>query len=186
MNIEIVAPSHPLRTDFFKTRARDRTTSIFVGYLNSPPDPRIGAKVADQIDAGRSYFGVRWNFILKVDGTIEHARGWRTIPAAPSKPAWLAQECISIGIVGGIDWSLKHANTITPEQEASLEALMQHLANTLQVPLEVTDRVTDLYAPEEVFKQGFEAVEEWREERLREREETALSEMLEEDAENEG
>lgn len=127
----------------FRTRQRDVTESIFVGYLNTPPDPRIDVKVIDEFDACHHHFGCTWHYLIKVDGTVEAGRDLLTIGAQP-KRSGLKLRCISIGIVGGRDSeTYELTDTITTEQEASLEALMQWLADTLQVSLEVEDRVTD-------------------------------------------
>jgi N-acetylmuramoyl-L-alanine amidase len=170
-----------LRTSLFKTRERDQTTSIFLSYINSPPEPRICANVIDQYDCHKGSFGIGWHFLVRMDGTIEQGRDLMTIAAHPRNPWHLQQTCISIGVVGGRNAeTFEVENTLTPEQDESIEWLMQHLADELQVPLEVEDRVTDQFAPNEVFLRGWDAVKQWREERRLEREAMMIDEIEQE------
>jgi hypothetical protein len=55
-------------------------------------------------------------------------------------PTWAHHDHIAIGVVGGLelDGTMKANETL--EQEEALEELMQALADTLNVPLEVTDQ----------------------------------------------
>lgn len=143
MSVHIEPAPSNLRAQMFRTRERDSTDTIFVSYTNTPPDPRIDVRVMDDFDAHAGHFGLTYHYLIKTDGTIQEGRPIMTIAAQPKNLA-IKLHCIAIGIVGGRDpETYELEDTITTEQEASLEDLMQHLADTLQVELTVEDRVTD-------------------------------------------
>lgn len=106
-------------------------------YTDSLNDPRIDAAFIDKLDAKRSYFGATYHYIIRTSGVIEIARDPRTRSSAGKRH--LHRDHIYIGVVGGLEPDGKQSANETPEQEASLEWLMQALADTLGVPLEVTD-----------------------------------------------
>jgi hypothetical protein len=138
---EIVPAQSTLRVDLFKTRSRERTTGIYLSYLNCPADPRIDARVIDEYDACKFNFGCTWNCIVKLDGTIEAGRDFEIIPAQPRRSIdrWYT---IAIGVVGGrsLEPPFKIEDTLTPEQHDAIEWLLQECADRVGNPLEVTDR----------------------------------------------
>ena len=131
-----------LRTDHFATRERPSTQSLWVRYTNTVNDPRIDAAFLDPLDGKKGYFGLAYHYIIRTNGHIEIGRDPRTISSVGKRHLQPSQ--IVIGIVGGLslgvsDTSVQQAANETPEQEAALEWLMQALADTLMVPLEITD-----------------------------------------------
>ena len=105
-------------------------------------DPRIDAAFLEPIDSKKGFFGLTYHYIIRTNGHIEIGRNPKTISSAGKRHLQHSQ--IVIGIVGGLSFdadnnSVKQVANETPEQEASLEWLMQALADTLRVPLEVTD-----------------------------------------------
>ena len=126
-----------LRTDFFKTRERPSTQSLWVRYTNTVNDSRIDAAFLDPLDGKRGYFGLTYHYIIRTNGHIEIGRDPKTISSVGKRHLQPSQ--IVIGIVGGLSLDAKQEANETPEQEAALEWLMQELADTLMVPLEVTD-----------------------------------------------
>ena len=142
-----------LRTDFFKTRERPSTQSLWVRYTNTVNDPRIDAAFLDPLDSKKGYFGLTYHYIIRTNGHIEIGRDPKTISSVGKRHLQPSQ--IVIGIVGGLsfgvsgpspaakrhpsDISVQQAANETPEQEAALEWLMQALADTLNCELEVTD-----------------------------------------------
>jgi hypothetical protein len=100
-------------------------------------DPRIDAAFLDLIDSKKGYFGLTYHYIIRTNGQIEIGRDPKTISSVGKRHLQPSQ--IVIGIVGGLSLDAKQEANETPEQEAALEWLMQALADTLMVPLEVTD-----------------------------------------------
>ena len=136
-----------LRTDHFATRERPSTQSLWVRYTNTVNDPRIDAAFLDPLDGKKGYFGLTYHYIIRTNGHIEIGRDPKTISSVGKRHLQPSQ--IVIGIVGGLslgvsgpspsDISVQQAANETPEQEVALEWLMQALADTLMVPLEITD-----------------------------------------------
>lgn len=109
-----------------------------VHYTHTINDPRVDAAFLDEIDCGKGYFGVAYNYLIRTNGVIEVARDPRTISSIG--PRHLHPTHIAIGVVGGLELDGSIRANDTPEQEHALEELLQALADTLQVPLEVEDR----------------------------------------------
>lgn len=146
--MHIVPASKILRTDMFKTMERPETTGVFVAYTRTIADPRIDAAFFDTIHCQRGYFGGLWHYVVRLDGTVEIGRGPRTI-SSYSSDSFYAETQIYIGIVGGRDFDTgDFKQTVTPEQDAAVEELIQAIANALNVELEVVSRV-DLAADAE-------------------------------------
>jgi hypothetical protein len=79
---------------------------------------------------------------VKTTGNIEIGRDPLT-KSPRTRQRRLHNTAIFIGFVGGLDPETGYrANTITDEQDASLEWLMQAISDSLGVPLEVTDMLT--------------------------------------------
>jgi hypothetical protein len=179
--LQIESSPSTLRVDLFKTREREHTKGIFVGYLNTPPDPRICVEVMDEYDCCHGNFGVRHHFIVKTDGTVQVGRDIRTV-AAHSRTQFDRWEQVAIGVVGGRNPDTYTVeDTLTDAQAAAIEELLQYCADTLGVPLEVHDKVTDRIVPEEVRKGGWQAAEAWREERRLQREREEQQALLEDE-----
>ena len=137
--MKISRATSPLRTEYFQTVQRETTRSTCVQYTGTAPDPRIDAAFLDLEAARQGFFGIVWHYIVKTDGTIEIARDPRT-RSSRVKSYFANTEAIHIGIVGGVDpETCGHTETITPEQDAAVEWLMQAISNALNVPLEVFD-----------------------------------------------
>lgn len=131
-----------LRTNLFKTSLREQTTRIVLNYTGHVPDPRIDAQYIDHSDACRSYLGITHHYLVKTTGNIEIGRDPLT-KSPRTRQRRLHNTAIFIGFVGGLDPETGYrANTITDEQDASLEWLMQAISDSLGVPLEVTDMLT--------------------------------------------
>lgn len=75
--------------------------------------------------------------MIRTNGMIEIGRDPLTVSSAGKRHR--QHDHIYIGVVGGLEPNGKQAANETAEQEASLEWLMQSLADTLGVELEVTD-----------------------------------------------
>ena len=135
--MHIARSAQPLRTDLFPTVQREVTRSICIQYTGTAPDPRIDSSFLDWDAARQGFFGVTWHYVVLLDGTIEIARDPKT-RSSRVKSFLATAEALHIGIVGGVDpETCEHAETITPEQDAAVEWLMQAIANALNVPLEV-------------------------------------------------
>lgn len=131
-----------LRTNLFKTSEREQTTRIVLNYTSHVPDPRIDAQYIDHSDARRSYLGITHHYLVKTTGDIEIGRSPLT-KSPRTRQRRLHNTAIFIGVVGGLDPETGYrANTITDEQDASVEWLMQSISDSLGVPLEVTDMLT--------------------------------------------
>ncbi len=137
----VTTPRKPIRTDFFTTRERPSTLGCWIRYTGTLNDPRIDAVFIDDLDGKKKYFGCTYHYLIRSDGTIELGRDPKTISSVGKKHVQPHQ--IVIGVVGGLAFgdngSVDQAATDTPEQEASVEWLLQALADTLNVPLEITD-----------------------------------------------
>lgn len=128
-----------LRTELFPTLPRESTESLSIAYTNTAADPRIDAAAIDAFDAQKSVFGILFHYVIKIDGTIEIGRDPRTRSTRTRNHA-ATMSAIHVGVVGGLDPETgDRAQTTTPEQEGAVEWLMQKLADTLNVPLEVHD-----------------------------------------------
>lgn len=128
----------PLRTSFFKTREREKTSSIGVQYVGTLADPRFTANDIDAIHCARGAFGVNFHYIIRLDGTVEIGRNPRTISTRTRN--WFAQqEGIAIGLIGGFDEEARRVQTTTPEQARAVELLIQAIADALNTPLEIHD-----------------------------------------------
>lgn len=131
-----------LRTNLFKTSEREQTTRIVLNYTSHVPDARIDAHYIDHSDACRSYLGITHHYLVKTTGAIEIGRDPLT-KSPRTRQRRLHNSAIFIGVVGGLDPETGYrANTITDEQDASVECLMQAISDSLSVPLEVTDMLT--------------------------------------------
>ena len=130
-----------LRTEHFQTIKRERTNKLLLTYTGHVPDPRIDAHYVDSSDAMKSYFGITYHYIIKTNGDIEVGRNPLTCSTG-SRQKRFQKGAIFIGIVGGLAAETGYRkDTITPEQEASLEWLMQVISNNLEVELEVVDYI---------------------------------------------
>jgi len=89
------------------------------------------------MNAKSGYFGCVWHFIVKTDGSIETGRDPRTISSVGNRAN--QPEQIVIGVVGGLSLEGDLVANHTPEQDASVEWLLQTVADTLNVPLLITD-----------------------------------------------
>ena len=128
-----------LRTYLFKTSEREQTNRLVLTYTNHVPDPRIDAHYIDLTDAQRSYLGINAHYIVKTNGDIERGRDPHT-KSTRSRQKNLIDNAIFIAVVGGRDAETGYrAATITDEQDASVEWLMQAISDSLGVPLEITD-----------------------------------------------
>lgn len=128
-----------LRTALFATRERTETTDVVISYTDTVPDPRIDAAFMDWFDARKYYLGAAFHYIVKTDGTVEIARNPRTISSRVNRQD--QGHSIIIGLVGGRDEDGLRVTTINPAQREAVEELLQGLADTLQVPLGVTDYI---------------------------------------------
>jgi hypothetical protein len=128
-----------LRTNLFKTSEREQTNRVVLTYTNHVPDPRIDAHYIDLTDAQRSYLGINAHYIVKLNGDIERGRDPHT-KCTRSRQKNLIDNAIFIAVVGGRDAETGYrAATITGEQDASVEWLMQAISDSLGMPLEVSD-----------------------------------------------
>lgn len=137
--MKITRATNLLRVDLFATRERDQTTDVVVSYTDTIPDPRIDADFLDYADARRNYFGATYHYVIKTSGQIEIARDPRTISSRVRKID--QPHSILIGVVGGRDEDGNRISTINPAQREAVEVLLQSLADSLQVPLGVTDYI---------------------------------------------
>jgi len=91
----------------------------------------------------KASFSCLFHYVIRTSGLIEIGRHPATV-STRSRELQRLHFGLHIGIVGGIDPETgARMHTITPEQEASVEYLMQRLADYLQEPLEVHDHIAD-------------------------------------------
>ena len=158
--MNVIPATSLLRSDLFETRDRVTTTDVCVAYTDTTADPRIDAAYLDYTDAKRRYLGLTFHYIIKVDGSVEIGRN----PSAISSrlPRQDQPTAILIGVVGGRDAAGKRITTVTDAQRDSVEALLQALADALQVSLGVTDYVADKQERDALIQQeeADEALEE--------------------------
>lgn len=127
-----------LRTTMFPTVHREKTTGLFVRYTHHPADPRIDAATIDLEHAKTGRFGIGWNYLVLVDGTVEICRHPLSV-GAMGRDVY-KMDNIQIGVVGGRDRDTgEFSETLTPAQRDALEALYQKLADTLGVALEIDE-----------------------------------------------
>lgn len=136
--LHITPPAKTIRTDLFATRDRSDTRGILIRYSNTINDPRIDAVALDEWDCCRGYFGCISHFVIRTCGRVEIGRNPRTISSA-LKP-WLSPDHLVVSVVGGLDPDGTLIANETEAQEASLETLLQAIADALGVPLEITDQ----------------------------------------------
>lgn len=137
--MQVHRASSTLRPELFTTLDRDLTNKLVIGYTNHVPDPRIDAAFIDYIDASRGYFGCAWHYVVGTKGRIEIGRDPRT-RSSNTNQRRMHREAIHIGLVGGLatDTGYRVA-TVTEAQNEAVEWLIQAIADTLGVPLELTD-----------------------------------------------
>ena len=140
MQYQVHRPVRQLPIDMFPTLPRERTKGIVLAYTRTYPNPHIDARYLDSVDRRLGYFGLTHHYIITTTGRIELGRNPR-LRTSRTKRRHLQTDAIHIGIVGGLDGNAEHAHTITPEQAAASEWLMQTLADAYGVPLEVTDHI---------------------------------------------
>jgi hypothetical protein len=118
---------------------RERTCKLLLNYTSHVPDPRIDANYVDHSDAMKFYFGITHHYIIRTGGQIDVGRDPLTVSSG-SRLQRLQKGALFIGVVGGLDVETGHrVATITDEQNASLDWLMQAIADSLGQELEVTD-----------------------------------------------
>lgn len=141
MSPRVTRATSVLRTEFFATSERERTNKLVLNYTSHVPDPRIDAHYVDFSDAMKSYFGITFHYLIKTNGDIEVGRDPKTCSAG-SRMKRFQKGAIFVGIVGGLSADTGYRkDTITDEQEVSLEWLMQSISNSLDAELEVSDYI---------------------------------------------
>lgn len=139
--MEVHRASSTLRTELFTVLDRDITNKLLVGYTNHVPDPRIDAAFIDYTDASRGYFGCSHHYVIGTTGRIEVGRNPRT-RSTNTKQRRMHREAIHIGVVGGLSADTGYrVATMTEAQNEAVEWLIQAIADTLGVPLELTDNL---------------------------------------------
>lgn len=139
--MQVHRASSTLRTELFTNLDRDITNKLLVGYTNHVPDPRIDADFVDYTDASRGFFGCSHHYVIGTRGRIEVGRDPRTC-STNTKQRRMHREAIHIGVVGGLATETGYrVATITDAQNEAVEWLIQAIADTLVVPLELTDNL---------------------------------------------
>lgn len=137
--MQVRRASSPLRTELLPTVPRAVTRSLSVAYTGTTPDPRIDASALDEFDAAGGYFGCSFHYVVRIDGIVEIGRDPRT-RTSRTRNHFAKTEAIHIGVVGGYDPKTgRRIASTTVDQENAIEELMQAIADTLRVPLEVHD-----------------------------------------------
>lgn len=127
-----------LRTDLFKTVERAETRFIAIRDTLTKPDPEIDAKVMDTIHCRQGRLGIGYQFLLKINGTIQLGRDLKTCGSHSKN---LDRISVGIGVVGGTDDKGDRAFTRTPEQEEALADLLS-VMREFYPDAEVDDRPT--------------------------------------------
>lgn len=163
----------PLRTDLFPTRLRAATDNLNISYTGTIPDDRIDAAATDYFDAGKSYLGITFHYIIMTDGTVEIGRDPRTLSSRGRSVAHRL-DTIFIGVVGGLAFDDgKRLDTITEAQRETIAHLEQAIADALGKPLDVIDhtiewtRRAEVDAVNEAKEAAFEAALDRAEEMAR-------------------
>ena len=139
MTHQVHRPAASLRTALFPTAPRETTSKILVSYTNQVPDVRIDAQAVDMADASRAYFGCIYHYVIGTSGRIEVGRDPRTC-SPKTRQKRFHKQALFIGVVGGLSADTgRRISTITDAQNEAVEWLMQALADTLGVELEVID-----------------------------------------------
>ena len=150
-----------LRTDFLQTRRRPKTTGVFITSTLTDQRQCLDANAFDVMDAALHKFGVGFHYLVLPDGKIQICR--HPLSVSSYGPDRLRETHIAIAWVGGRDGDTGEfrKQDVTPAQHQAIEELIQMLADTLQVPLEVEDG-NDLF--DEIENE--ETIEEIHQEKL--------------------
>ena len=130
-----------LRTELFPTMHREITNKIVLSYTGHVPDNRVDAQFVEYTDCTKGYFGCSFHYVITTEGIIEVGRDPRT-RSSRTRMRRMHKSAIFIGVVGGLALDTGYrTNTTTPEQDVSVEWLVQELADTLGESLELTDYI---------------------------------------------
>ena len=130
-----------LRTELFPVMYRERTDKVVLNYTGHVPDPRLDAQAIDLLDASRHYLGCTHHYIIGTSGRIEIGRDPLT-RSPRTRTKRFHNQAIFVGVVGGLAAATgNRIATITDAQHEAVEWLLQALADTLNVALEVADHI---------------------------------------------
>lgn len=106
------------------TKTRLRTDFIVIHCSASGPSVDADAAMIDRWHRQKGWQCIGYHFVIKRDGVVEEGREVDKIGAHASD-----YNAISVGIclAGGVDEAQKAENNFTPEQFASLAALLKEL-----------------------------------------------------------
>jgi len=118
---------------------REVTKSINIQFTGTAPDHRIDAAFLDHFDCVHGAFGIQWQYVVRMDGTVEIGRDPRTRSSRTRSP-FAHTEALHIGVVGGYNQETgERVQTTTAAQARAIEELLQSCADALNTPLEVFD-----------------------------------------------
>lgn len=95
--------------------------SVIIHCSATEADPKIGVKQIDEWHRQQGWLSCGYHFVVRTDGTVEEGRDLAE-PGAHCR----GYNADSIGVcyVGGLDAEGNAADTRTPEQRASLQAIV--------------------------------------------------------------
>lgn len=114
-----------LRTDLFKTQARDETRVIAVRDTNTLPDPEIDATVIDRKHCAQGRLGIGYHFLVLTSGIIQLCRDIATVGSHSRDYDVIS---VAVGVVGGKDEAGKLVNTRTEEQLEAISDINEYLS----------------------------------------------------------
>ena len=103
---------------------RESTEYIVVHCAATKPDMDIGAAEIDKWHKQRGFIGIGYHAVIRRDGSIELGRHFNE-PGAHVKG--LNRVSVGVCMVGGVDDNNQPEDNFTPEQFASLKAVLQFL-----------------------------------------------------------
>jgi len=125
-----------LRTNLFKTVARDETRVIAVRDTLTIPSGETDAYTIDTMHCLQGRFGIGYHFLVILNGNIQLCRDIETCGSHSRK---IDDISVAIGVTGGVDEEGTRTYTRTPEQVSAIEDLIEFLAERYPTA-EVSDR----------------------------------------------
>ena len=124
MTVSFKEPTIDYHKNFVKYKARRTTNYIVVHCSPTQNKPEYTWKTIDQMHRQRGWLGIGYHFVILTDGTIQNGRDLESLG---SHVLGYNDESLGICLIGGIDKSGKSVDNFTPQQKASLRALIDWL-----------------------------------------------------------